>query len=90
MLSLKDLSITADQVAQVYINGVTQKWRPLWDQTLLIIPAFAQQAQRVSIELKVPAGNTAPETSKPVRATLPPPDQSWGLSAPQSSRRAVP
>lgn len=86
---LKDLGITSDQVAAVFVDAVEVKWRPVLADSIMVIPAFPLEANRVVIELKVPAGNTAPETFKPVRVTLPPPKESWGFTAPETRREAA-
>ena len=88
-ITLKDLSITSDQVAAVFLNGVEQQWRPFLDSSLMIIPSFPLEAQRVRIELKVPAAITAPETFKTLRATFPPPDPCMGLTPPETHRKAI-
>lgn len=90
MLALRGLSeeITSDQVGAVSINGFAQQWRAMNDRTLMIIPAFLQEAQRVVIEFKVPAGVTALKPFKTLRATVTPPDQSMGLTPPKTRREA--
>jgi hypothetical protein len=37
--------ITSDQIEMVTINGVEQKFKPLSDNTIAVIPAFRQEAQ---------------------------------------------
>lgn len=61
-LSLRSLSeeITSDQVSKVFINGVEKRWRTMGDNTLMVIPAFKQEAQRVVVELKTTENHVAP------------------------------
>ena len=93
LLTLDDLDpdLKADQVAGVYINGVQHKFRVLLPRTVMLIPAFKQEAQRVRIEIKQEgqevSSDPLPVPSRPPRL---PPDQSWGLTRPQVSRRPVP
>jgi len=86
-----DEDLTADQVAGVFINGVQQKFRVLLPRTIMLLPAFKQEAQRVRIEIKQEGQEEAPDplpvSSRPPRL---PPDQSWGLTRPQTPRRPVP
>ena len=48
--------ITSDQIEMVTINGVEQKFKPLSDNTIAVIPAFRQEAQMVKVYCKSTAG----------------------------------
>ena len=85
LLTLQGLSsdLSTGQIARVTLNGVDQKWRPMGDQTLMLIPAFKQEAQRVVLHLIVPPSQEAPEPFKTILAGVAPPDLSYGLTAPK-------
>lgn len=46
------LDLTSDQVEKITINGYEQKWKPLGQEALMIIPSFRQEAQRVQLHLR--------------------------------------
>ena len=70
--------ITSDQIEMVTINGVEQKFKPLSDNTIAVIPAFRQEAQMVKVYCK----STTSERSVQNWTLLPgiPTDLSKGLT----------
>ena len=86
LLTLQGLSsdLSAGQIARVTLNGVDQKWRPMGDTTLMLIPAFKQEAQRVVLHLIVLPSQEAPEPFKSTQARVPAPDLSVGLTPPHN------
>lgn len=91
LLTLEGLSpdISSSQVTEVYINGVVHDFRILLPSTIMLIPSFKQEAQRVRIELKQKGQETAPDIkSNSIRSTPPPPLNSYGLTPPETPRKA--
>jgi hypothetical protein len=70
--------ISSDQIEMVTINGVEQKFKPLSNNTIAVIPAFKQEAQMVKVYCK----STTSERSVQNWILLQPnpPDLSTGLS----------
>ena len=86
-----DEDLTSDQVSGIYINGVKHMFRVLLPRTVMLIPAFKQEAQRVRIEIKREGQEVASEIKSVLsRSPRPPPDESYGLTKPQTSRRPAP
>lgn len=83
LLTLAGLApdISTGQIARVTLNGMDHKWRPLGGQTLMLIPSFKQEAQRVVVHL-IPVPE-APKPFKSILAGVAPPDHSYGLTAPK-------
>lgn len=65
--------ITSDQIEMVTINGVEQKFKPLSDNTIAVIPAFRQEAQMVKVYCK----STTSERSIQNCIDLSGPIQNW-------------
>ena len=86
LLTLQGLSpgVTKDQVQRVTVSGVDHKWRPMGDQTLMLIPSFKFEAQRVVIHLISSAAPEAPKPFKTIQARVPDPDLHYGLTAPSN------
>ena len=86
LLTLQGLTpeISTGQIARVTLNGVDLVTRPMGATTLMVIPAFKQEAQRVVLHLIVPPVPEALEPFKTVQAGLVPPDLSMGLTAPNN------
>ena len=83
LLALEGLSpdISTGQVQRVTLNGLDHKFRPMGGQTLMLIPSFRFEAQRVVLHL-IPVPE-APKPFKSIRAGVAPPDLSYGLTAPK-------
>jgi hypothetical protein len=92
LLTLQGLSpgVTKDQVQRVTVNGVDHKWRPMGDQTLMLIPSFKFEAQRVVLHLTPSAAPEAPKPFKNIPAGVAPPDLSHGFTAPFNRYRRHP
>ena len=86
LLTLTGLApdLSTGEIARVTLNGVDHRWRPMGEQTLMLIPAFKQEAQRMVLHLIVPPVPEALEPFKTVQAGLVPPDLSMGLTAPNN------
>ena len=65
--------ITSDQIEMVTINGVEQKFKPLSNNTIALIPAFRQEAQMVKVYCK----STTSERSVQNWAHLSSSNQNW-------------
>ena len=81
LVTLQGLSegLTTDQVDKITLNGTEQKWRPMGDRTLMIIPSFRQEAQRVILHLKSSEAPQAPLPFSQVNPKVQSPDLSMGL-----------
>ena len=87
LLTLEGLSpvVTKDQVQRVTVQGIDHKFRPMGDQTLMLIPSFFPwEAQRVVLHLTPSPATEAPKTFKAIRAGVALPDLSMGLTAPNN------
>ena len=84
LLTLEGLSsgLTKDQVERITVNGIDHKFRPMGDQTLMLIPSFKFEAQRVVLHLIPSAAPEAPKPFKSILAGVALPDLSMGLTAP--------
>jgi hypothetical protein len=69
---------TSDQIEMVTINGVEQKFKPLSDNTIALIPAFRQEAQMVKVFCKSTTSEGSVQNWTQLQPT--PPDLSTGLS----------
>ena len=86
LLTLTGLSpaLTTDQIERLTLNGIGLVTRPMGDNTLMIIPAFKQEAQRMVIHLISDPAKEAAEPFISIRATPAPPDLSTGLTPPNN------
>jgi hypothetical protein len=75
--------ITTGQVERITINGVSHKFKPMGDQTLMLIPSFRQEAQTIGIYCK--GGDQTPGIHKPVSLNSPP-DFSTGFTPASHNR----
>ena len=84
LLTLTGLAsdISTGQIARLTLNGVDLVTRPMGDTTLMVIPAFKQEAQRVVLHLISSAAPEAPKPFKTIQARVPAPDLHYGLTAP--------
>ena len=85
LLTLEGLSpeISSGHVQRVTVNGMDHKWRPMGDNTLMLIPSiFPLEAQRVVLHLVSSPAPEAPQRLKTVQAGVVPPDLSMGFTAP--------
>ena len=89
LLTLHGLSpvVTKDQVQRVSINGMDHKFRPMGDQTLMLIPSFKFEAQQVTLHLISTAAPEAPKSFKNILAGVVPPDLSVGLTPPNNRHK---
>ena len=74
-----DPDLTTHQIDKITLNGMKQEWKPMGDQTVMIIPSFRQEAQRLVIHTKgsLEAGEEKSFTWPLPK--LPQPDLSMGL-----------
>ena len=79
-----DPDLTADQIDRITLNGIEQKWKPLGDQTLMLIPSFRQEAQRLVIHTKSCLATEGQKSFIWPAPTLPRPDLSMGLGKAQN------
>lgn len=54
LMTLNGLSpwLTVRQIDRITINGVDHQFKPMGDQTLMLIPSFRQEAQTVGVHCK--------------------------------------
>lgn len=74
-----DPDLTTDQIDKITLNGVNKEWKPMGDQTVMIIPSFRQEAQRLVIHTKSCSGMEEEKSSIWPLPKLPQPDLSMGL-----------
>ena len=92
LLTLTGLApeISTGQIARVTLNGVDLVTRPMGATTLMVIPAFKQEAQRVVLHLIVPPAPEAPKPFKTIQSRAPAPDLHYGLTAPSNQHQRHP
>ena len=92
LLTLTGLApdLSTGEIARVTLNGVDHRWRPMGDQTLMLIPAFKQEAQRMVLHLIPTPASEAPKPFKNILAGVAPPDLSMGLTAPTNRQQRHP
>ncbi|NMM09970.1 MAG: hypothetical protein HHJ16_06830 [Polaromonas sp.] len=92
LLALTGLSpgLTSGQVERVTLNGIDHKWRPIGGRTLMLIPAFKQEAQIVVLHLIPSAAPEAPKPFKTILARAASPDYSVGLTPPNNRYERAP
>ena len=84
LLTLTGLApdLSTGEIARVTLNGVDLVTRPMGATTLMVIPAFKQEAQRMVLHLIPTPASEAPKPFKTILAGVAPPDLSMGLTAP--------
>ena len=90
LLALEGLSpdISASEVVGVRINGVLHNFRVVSTSTIMLIPGFKQEAQRVTIEIKPATGSTGHKPFTPPSYAVAP-KQSWGFTSPEAAREVL-
>ena len=92
LLTLAGLApdISTGQIARLTLNGVDHRWRPMGDTTLMVIPAFKQEAQRVVLHLTPTPVVEATKPFKKILAEVAPPNLSMGFTPPHNRYRRHP
>ena len=88
LLDLSGLSpeTLADEVIEVTVNGMEQKFRPWRHRILMIVPQFKQEAQIVNVHCR----EMALKPVKPVQARVAPPEAVYGFTPPDRPYEGAP